>query len=251
MSPYDFGYSWPWTHGHLVPAALFGLLALLAWRLKWRPWIAILAGVLALWALAAFLIVQFAFRINLPLELPAQSFLASGSGTVLDAGAGSGRSALMVLQARPQARVVALDIFSASYIDGNSPEKLHRNTRAAGVDDRVETHTGDMRSMPFHSSSFDAAVSAYAIDHLRKDGIVKSLAEVERVIRPGGEFLLMVMNSDAWVRFAYPLMHAHIYIGHSPAADRWRSFLTEARFEIVEEGTKPATLYFLCRKRSQ
>jgi len=251
MSPYDFGYAWPYTVGHLVPAAIFGLLAFLAWKRKWRRWILYLSGALTVWAIAALLVVQYVFRINLPAQLPTERFLASGVGKVLDAGAGSGRSAIMVLKARPQARIVALDIFSAAYIDGNSPGKLHHNTRIAAVDDRVEAQPGDMRQMPFEAASFDAAVSAYAIDHLRRGGIVKSLAEVERVLRPGGEFLLMVMNNDAWVRFAYPFIHAHIYLGRGPVAARWRTFLAEARFDILEEGAKPGTLYFLCRKKSQ
>ena len=59
------------------------------------------AGVVSLVGLA---IVQLVVRMNLPLELPTDQFLAKGTGTVLDAGAGSGRSSLMVLLARPESR---------------------------------------------------------------------------------------------------------------------------------------------------
>ena len=248
FSSYDFGYAWPWTHGHLIPLAAFGFLALVAMRRKWPRWIAIICGVGVLWALAGLAVVHYVFRINRPLLLPTDRFLTSGSGRVLDAGAGSGRSALMVLLARSGAKVVALDNFSATYIDGHGPEKLHRNARAAGVDDRLEVVTGDMRSMPLETGSFDAAVSAFAIDHLSSDGAAKALAEVARVLRPDGEFMLMIIHGDGWARLAYPLVHRHMYYGRRSALDRWSARLSAAGFDIVEHGTPPMTLYFLCRK---
>jgi hypothetical protein len=32
-------------------------------------------------------------------------------------------------------------------------------------------------------------------------------------------------------------------------AGRWTELLNEAGFDVVEQGTRPATLYFLARKR--
>lgn len=244
---YDFGYSWPWTYGHLVPAALFALAGFFAWKLKWRRWTLALFILLTLWSLAGLAIVQGPFRINRPLVLPTQSFLPSG-GRVLDAGAGSGRSALMVLLARPNSRVVALDLFNAEYID-DSLGRLRENARIAGVDQRLETQTGDMRAMPLPDASFDAAVSAYAIDHLRSADIDKGLAEVVRVLRPKGQFLLMTMDRDVWMRVAYPLFFAHTYYGRTAAAERWRQRFAKAGLDVVEEGAAPGTLYILCRKR--
>jgi len=42
-------------------------------------------------------------------------------------------------------------------------------------------------------------VSAAAIDHLNREGVERTLAEVSRVLRPDGQFLLMVVNPDVWV----------------------------------------------------
>ncbi len=51
----------------------------------------------------------------------------------------SGRSALMVLLARPGSRVTALDVFSAGYgIGDNSPDRLRTNARAASVEPRLD-----------------------------------------------------------------------------------------------------------------
>jgi SAM-dependent methyltransferase len=251
MTTYDFGYTWVWTHGHLVPFALFVAMGAVAlWR-RWPRWIAALSGVLALWALAGFLITQLVMDANRPMALPNENFLRAGDGRVLDVGAGSGRSTLMVLLARPRARVTALDIYSGYFgIDDNSPERIRANARVAGVEDRLDVVTGDMREMPLPDESFDAAVSAFAIDHLNRDGVTRALAEVARVLRPGGEFLLMIINVDGWIRFAYPLPHGHGgYFTRAQNVERWRTVLAAAGLEVVEQGSRPGTLYFLAQRR--
>ena len=251
MNPfeYDFGYTWPWTHGHLIPFGVLGVLTLLAWRRRWPRWAAVLCGALSLWGLAGFLIVQFAFRINLPLAMPTDRFLTGPAPVALDAGAGSGRATLMVLLSRPGSRIVALDRFSEGYgIAGNSPERLRANAGKAGVWERLTVASGDMREIPREAASFDGAVSAFAIDHLDQEGIQRALAEVWRVLRPGGEFLLLVINPDGWVQFVYPMFPEHGYFGGKSNPERWRAFLVEAGFEVVEEGTQPGALYLLGRK---
>lgn len=246
---YDFGYSWPWSYGHLVAAAVFLLLAAVAWRLEWRRWTLVVLLLASAWGLASF--VAFDSILSRPAAMPTARFLESGGGRVLDGGAGSGRATLMVLLARPRATVVALDLFHEGYgIEGNDPARLRANAAAAGVENRLEIQTGDLRRIPFADGSFDAAVSSYVIDHLNRQGVQQSLAEIARVLRPDGQFLLMVINTDGWVRFAYPLIHAHMYYGSGRQGERWRAALTSAGFDIVEQGTQPATLYVLARKRA-
>ena len=246
---YDFGYTWFWQYGHLVPMALFGALAAAGWRWKWKRWVQALSLVGVAWSGAGLAIVQTVMRLNTPMELPTASFFASGQGRVLDVGSGSGRSTIMVALARPAAEVVALDRFAQGYgIEQNGPARLGANLRAAGVEKRVKIQEADMRQMPFADGSFDAAVSAYAIDHLGREGFQKALGEVSRVLRPGGEFLFFTINRDWWVKVAYPFLHGGYY-GPTPAAERWRAALTASgAFEVVEQGTQPGTMYFLVRK---
>ena len=102
QSHVDFAYPWYLTYGHLVIAAiLFPIVAI----------------ALVVWSIAAFLVVLLGFAPNGRMALPTESFLATGTGRVLDLGAGSGRSTLMVLEARPKATLVALDSFSNSYAE--------------------------------------------------------------------------------------------------------------------------------------
>jgi len=251
MNPFafDFGYGWPWNYGHVIGIIVFGVLALLALRLSWPRWVSGLSIALAGWSFAALVVVQWVLRMNLPLELPTERFLAEGSGVVLDAGAGSGRSSLMVLSARPESRVLALDLYEGYFgIPDNGPERLYRNATTAGVRGRIEAQVGDVREMSLAAESMDAAVSAYVIDHLSREGVESSLAEIQRVLRPDGEFLLMVIHPDAWVRFAYPFFAHHGYFGARSDQERWRGHLESAGFTVVEEGVVPGTLFLLARK---
>jgi SAM-dependent methyltransferase len=245
---YDFGYSWPWSYGHLAAAGVFVGMGVLALLLGWKKWTVVASGIATLWALAAF--VTFDSGLHRPAELPTPRFLDSGRGRVLDGGAGSGRATVMVLLARPQASVVALDLFDEGYgISGNGPDRLRANVRAAGVENRVEIRKGDLCALPFEAGSFDAAVSSFAIDHLGRKGSQQSIAEMARVVRPRGQFLLMVLNTDAYVKFAYPLIHRHMYYGHGGTTERWRTALATAGFDVLEQGTQPATMYFLAERR--
>ncbi len=243
---YELGYSWWIGWGHLIPIALFGGFAVLALWLGWRRWLVIASSLLAVWGVAGLLITHFVLRINFPLALPTEQFLSSGTGRVVDIGAGSGRAAVGLLLARPRVTVIGVDIYKGYYgIDDNTPERLMLNARIAGVADRAEAKVGDARELPLATGAYDGVISVAAIDHIARAGIPKALAEAGRVLKPDGEFLLMVVNVDAWVRFASP--HA---MGHHPAADsnRWRALLASAGFELVEQGTQPGALYFLSRK---
>ena len=209
-----------------------------------------LLAVLALWSSAAFVVARFTLDINGRAPLPTQNFFRAGTGRVLDLGAGTGRSSIMVLEARPQATLVALDLFGDSFEHhfgpGESPqERLLQNLKAAGVAERTSITTADMRKLPFEPATFDAIVSAYAVDHLNREGITQALAEAARVVKPGGDFLLILVGKEPWVQFAFgPLiMHSG---ARGPAW--WATRLQEAGFQILEQGTRPGTLYLLARR---
>jgi SAM-dependent methyltransferase len=250
MSSYDFGYSLTWTHAHLVPAVLFaGLTACAIWR-RWPRVVTLLAGLASAWALAGFFVVQVLFGANRPMALPTSNFLKAGTGAIVDLGAGSGRSTLMVLLERPQATVTALDIYQGYFgIEQNTPDRIRANARVAGVEDRLRVQVGDMRDIPLPDDSFDGAVSAFAIDHLNREGVTKALSEAHRVLRPGGEFLFVVLKVDGWVKLAYPLPHGHGYFSGAPPEAHWRARLEQAGFDVVEIGSRPATLYLLAKAR--
>ena len=246
----DFGYPWALEYGHLVIA--LPALALLAAGIvrKWALWSTLLLGAVSFWSVSAFLVAWCVIGINSEGSLPTESFFTSGEGRVLDIGAGTGRSSIMLLKARPKAELVALDLFGESFDThfghAETPqERLLANLQAAGVGERARIETADMRQLPFEPASFDAIISAYAVDHLGSKGIDQALAEAGRVIKPGGDFLLMIVGKEPWVQYAFGPLLLH---GGPRGTDWWTEHLQTAGFHVREHGTKPATLYLLARR---
>jgi SAM-dependent methyltransferase len=243
VTMYDFGYSGNFLYAMAAPLILAAAVAALAaWR-SWSRWVTISAVLVALWAGAAVVVLNV--MLNHPMTLPTERFLTSGSGRVLDVGAGSGRAAIGVLLARPHATATGLDIYSGYWgIDDNTPERFMKNARIAGVDERAAARVGDMRDMPFGDGVFDAVVSSYAIDHLRRAERPKAIAEVARVLKPGGEFLLMLIQVDWKTWLVSPVLAHH----PSQNPEPWRAMLQQNGLNLEEEGTGFTTLYFLAKK---
>ncbi|MBY0502320.1 MAG: class I SAM-dependent methyltransferase [Bryobacteraceae bacterium] len=249
-SHFDFGYPWWLSYGHLALLAASAAVLALGRKLGWKRWPMILLGLFAAWCMASFLVVQLVIGFNDVGSLPTENFLRAGTGRVLDLGAGTGRSAIAVLEARPQATLVALDLFGESFDShfgkGDSPrERLARNLRAAGMEQRVTIETADMRRLPFPAASFEAVVSAYAVDHLSRQGSAEAIGETARVLKPGGDFLLMVVGKEPWIQFTFGPLLLH-------SANRgpgwWKERLREAGFAVVEDGYRPVTYFVLARK---
>ena len=240
---YDFGYSWIFRYAMVAPLILAGsVAAVAAWR-SWSRWVSIPAVLVALWAAAAVVVLNV--MLNNPMTLPTERFLTSGSRRVLDVGAGSGRAAIGVLLARPHTTATGLDIYSGFWgIDDNTPERFMKNARIAGVSERAATRVGDMRELPFGDGEFDAVVSSYAIDHLRQAERPKAIAEVARVLKPGGEFLLMLIQVDWNTWLISPVLAHH----PSQNPEPWRALLQQNGLSVEEEGTGFTTLYFLAKK---
>jgi ubiquinone/menaquinone biosynthesis C-methylase UbiE len=56
----------------------------------------------------------------------------------------------------------------------------------AEVEQRATIATADMRKLPFEAAAFDAIVSAYAVDHLNRQGTDQALAEAARALTSQG-----------------------------------------------------------------
>src|SRR5262245_37608635 len=138
----DFGYPWWLSYGHLPILIAAVSLGVVGYARKWSVRAMLFVGALILWSGSALLIERFVIDVNGRPALPTQAFLRSGAGRVLDLGAGTGRSSIMVLESRPQATLVALDLFGRSFDQhfghGQRPQdRLLANLQAAGVDGRA------------------------------------------------------------------------------------------------------------------
>jgi len=245
----DFGYPWWLNYGHLL---LFGVALVITFAVRAAGasrWVTLLLGLLSLWAGSVALLV-YLFGINRVPSLPTQDFLSAGTGRVLDLGAGTGRSSIMVLAERPRATLVASDLFGSSFTQhfgqGERPQdRLLANLKIAGVDQRARIETADMLKLPFPDSSFDALVSAYAMDHLGRNGARTALTEAHRVLKLGGDFLLMLVANDGWAKLAFGPLLSH---GGTYGREWWRTAAAGAGFTVREQGSRPVTTWFLLNK---
>jgi SAM-dependent methyltransferase len=107
---------------------------------------------------------------------------------VLDAGAGFGRHAFEI--ARRGANIVALDYMADEVV---STRATFGGMIAAGEipEERyVGALQGDATRLPFASNSFDRVITSEVLEHIQDD--VAALAELVRVLKPGGTFAATV-----------------------------------------------------------
>lgn len=249
----DYAYPWFLSYGHLTLAVIGLAVSALIYLRGWSRILLAISAAFTLWAGSAAALVLYGLNVNGPMDPPTENFLSAGTGRVLDMGAGTGRSSIMFLKARPNATLVALDLFTEQYEAHfgkgfSGQEKLLANLRAAGVDSRAAIQTGDMRKLPFPDASFDGILSCYAIDHLDREGVHSALSEAARVLKPGGEFLLVVIAKDAWLNYTFGPLLAH---ARMRSATTWPQMMQEAGLETVEQGRRPGTLYYVARKPTQ
>jgi len=107
---------------------------------------------------------------------------------ILEVGCGPGELAERLAR-ELGAEVVAVD----------QSERMVELTRHRGIDVRL----GDVQELPFAADEFDCAVAAWMLYHV--PDLDRGLAELARVLRPGGR-LVAVTNSRGHLRELYDLL---------------------------------------------
>jgi len=106
---------------------------------------------------------------------------------VLDVGCGKGRFARVFHEQEPAAELWGLDI---------SEEMLRF------VPEGIHTRAGSMTELPFADGFFDAAYATESLEHAVE--IERAVAEICRVVKPGGRIAIIDKNSEHWGRLATP-----------------------------------------------
>lgn len=115
----------------------------------------------------------------------------TGRERVLDVGCGRGLMLVGAAKRLTSGKATGIDIWQAEDLSGNRPEATLDNARREGVADRVEVRTADMRKIPFPDGAFDVVLSSQAIHNISSaDGRAQAIAEIARVLAPGGSALI-------------------------------------------------------------
>ncbi|MFD5465242.1 class I SAM-dependent methyltransferase [Kitasatospora sp. NPDC127059] len=124
-----------------------------------------------------------------PAEYAARTFAAAGAHQVLELGAGHGRDALHF--ARTGFTVLATD-FSPTGL-----EQLRTAAAEQGLAERVRTAVHDVRDpLPLPDASVDAVFAHMLLCMaLGTEEVTALVAEVRRVLRPGGTFVYTVRHT--------------------------------------------------------
>jgi arsenite methyltransferase len=115
-----------------------------------------------------------------------------GFETVVDVGCGRGLLLNAAARRLTTGKAIGIDLWQSVDQSGNTSETTLANAQTEGVLDRVEVKTGDMRELPFEDQTVDVVISSLAIHNItEKDGRVKAVQEIARVLKPNGQAALL------------------------------------------------------------
>lgn len=121
---------------------------------------------------------------------------SEGLTKFLDLGCGLGRHAVYMAQK-------GFDVTAADLSDLGI---IHLNEWAAKEKLAVKTTVCNMLALPFETGSFDCMMAYNVIYHTDTPGVIKTLSEIKRVLRPGGELFITFISKST-----YSYQHANLF----------------------------------------
>ena len=166
---------------------------------------------------------------------------------ILDIATGTGDLAINLVQTGAH-KIVGLDISEGMLTVGR--KKIEEKK----LSDKIEMMLGDSEALPFDDNSFDAVTVAFGVRNF--ENLEKGLAEILRVLKPGGIFV--ILETSVPTRFPFkqgynlytknllPIIgkmfskddHAYSYLSESaaafPYAEKFNNILRKIGFSKVE-----------------
>jgi SAM-dependent methyltransferase len=170
--------------------------AALAYALNW--WVApILLAAAVFWLLVAgsftYTTRRGKFRVWAG-ELDAMAL--AGDERVVDLGCGRGAVLLEAARRLTDGRALGVDLWRSADQSGNAEAATRANAEAAGLSDRVDLLTGDVRALPLPDACAEVVLSSMTLHSIQalgdRDAAVR---EAFRVLTPGGRLRIADFRS--------------------------------------------------------
>lgn len=107
--------------------------------------------------------------------------------TILDIATGTGDLAIMMAK-HTKAKITGLDLSAGMLEVGKQKVAIEK------LQNRIEMVQGDSENLPFPDNSFDCVTVSFGVRNF--ENLSKGLAEIRRVLKPGGTFVIL--------EFSYP-----------------------------------------------
>jgi ubiquinone/menaquinone biosynthesis C-methylase UbiE len=152
-----------------------------------------------------------------------------GGAHVLEVGCGEGAGAQTLLRRFGAARVTAIDL---------DPTQIARAQKRLHGEERAEVSQGDVTALALPDASVDAVADFGIIHHV--PGWRDAVAEVARVLKPGGQLLFEEVTSHALARWSYRTFLEH------PTEDRFsgQEFIEELERNGLMVGGRHVQRFF-------
>lgn len=164
---------------------------------------------------------------------------------ILDVATGTADVAILMAKILKPQRIVGIDI-------ANQMLELGRvKIKGAGLETVISLETGDSEQLRFANDSFDAVTVAFGVRNF--ETLEKGLAEMNRVLRPGGRVVILEFSKphifpikqlyNAYFKYVLPLigrltsrdMRAYTYLFESvqvfPEGKQFTEILTKTGFQ--------------------
>ena len=152
---------------------------------------------------------------------------------VLDLGSGTGSQTPLLATHYPEARVVGLDMAMGMLQYARSVNRLRP----------LHWCAGDIEALPFTGESFDVAFSSLAIQWCQLSQV---LAEVERILKPGGWFVFSTLATGTMdeLRKAWSAVDGNVHVNGFESYDVQRQRSVQSGLEIRSFRLQTETLYY-------
>lgn len=102
---------------------------------------------------------------------------------ILDVATGTGDLAIQAIRSLGPDKVIGVDISTGMMDLGR------RKIEEKGLSDKIELRKGDSENLPFEENKFDAVIVAFGVRNF--ENLEKGLAEMLRVVKPGGKIVVL------------------------------------------------------------